>query len=461
MSLLQGVAKKIKATFTSKNTSEKRENPMSKKQGQGTLAVHAGQVVDPTTHARAVPIYQTTSYVFEDTQDGADLFGLKKLGNIYTRLMNPTTDVLEKRIAALEGGTAAVAFSSGAAAITASILNLAKAGDHIVSVSQLYGGTYDLFVDTLPKLGIEVTFVDANDPEAFRKAIRPNTKAIYGESQGNPRLNIFKYDEIVPIARAAGIPIIIDNTALTPYLHRPFDHGANIVVHSLTKFIGGHGTSLGGIIVDGGNFDWGNGKVPGYTEPDSSYHGLVFWDAFKAFPPAGGANVAFAFHVRTTILRNTGGTLSPFNSFLILQGAETLHVRLDRHSSNALKVAQYLEKHPKVAWVNYPGLPSSPAYKDGKKYILHNSGGALIGFGVKGGAAAGRKVIEALKLFSDLANIGDAKSLAIHPASTTHSQLNEKELLDAGVTPDFIRLSVGIEDVEDIIDDLNQALAQI
>jgi O-acetylhomoserine (thiol)-lyase len=434
---------------------------VSHKQGQGTLAVHAGQVVDPTTRSRAVPIYQTTSYVFKDTKQGADLFGLRELGNIYTRLMNPTTDVLEKRIAALEGGTAAVAFASGSAAITAAILNLAKSGDHIVSVSQLYGGTYNLFHNTLKTFGIEVTFVDADDPEAFRKAIKPNTKAIYGESQGNPRLNIFKYEEVSKIAKENGLPLIIDNTALTPYLHRPIDFGANIVVHSLTKFIGGHGTSLGGIIVDAGNFDWGNGKFPGFTEPDPSYHGLVFWDAFKAFPPAGGANVAFAFRVRTTLLRDTGATISPFNSFLILQGAETLHVRLDRHSSNALKVAQYLEKHPKVAWVNYPGLPSSPAHAGAKKYILHNSGGALIGFGVKGGVDEGRKVIEALKLFSDLANIGDAKSLAIHPASTTHSQLDGDELLSTGVTPDFIRLSIGIEDVEDIIYDLDQALATI
>jgi len=434
---------------------------VSHKQGQGTLAVHAGQEVDPTTRSRAVPIYQTTSYVFKDTKQGADLFGLRELGNIYTRLMNPTTDVLEKRIAALEGGTAAVAFASGSAAITAAILNLAKSGDHIVSVSQLYGGTYNLFHNTLKTFGIDVTFVDADDPEAFRRAIQPNTKAIYGESQGNPRLNIFKYEEIGKIARENGLPLVIDNTALTPYLHRPIDFGANIVVHSLTKFIGGHGTSLGGIIVDAGNFDWGNGKFPGYTEPDPSYHGLVFWDAFKAFPPAGGANVAFAFRVRTTLLRDTGATISPFNSFLILQGAETLHVRLDRHSSNALKVAQYLEKHPKVAWVNYPGLPSSPAHAAAKKYVLHNSGGALIGFGVKGGVDEGRKVIEALKLFSDLANIGDAKSLAIHPASTTHSQLEGDELLSTGVTPDFIRLSIGIEDVEDIIADLDQALATI
>ena len=434
---------------------------MSRNYGLGTLAVHAGQTVDKETHARAVPIYQTTSYVFEDTQDGADLFALKKLGNIYTRITNPTTAVLENRLAALEGGTAAVAFASGSAAITATILNLAKAGDNIVSVSQLYGGTYDLFAHTLPQLGITVTFVDADDPEAFRKAIQPNTKAIYGESQGNPRLNIFDYERIVPIAKEANIPLVIDNTALTPYLHRPFDFGANVVIHSLTKFIGGHGTSLGGIIVDGGNFDWGNGKFPGFTEPDPSYHGLIHWDAFKAFPPAGGANVAFAFKVRVQLLRNTGAALSPFNSFLILQGAETLHVRLDRHSENALRVAKYLENHPKVAWVNYPGLPSSPAYEAAKKYLKHDSGGALIGFGVKGGAAAGRKLIEALKLFSNLVNIGDAKSLAVHPASTTHSQLEGAELLSTGVTPDFVRLSVGIEDAKDLIEDLEQALATI
>jgi len=434
---------------------------VSHKQGQGTLAVHAGQVVDPTTTSRAVPIYQTTSYVFDSTERGANLFALKELGNIYTRLMNPTTDVLEKRIAALEGGTAAVAFASGSSAITAAILNLAKAGDHIVSVSQLYGGTYNLFHNTLPNLGIEVTFVDADDPQAFDRAVKPNTKAFYGESQGNPRLNIFPYDEVVPIAKRHGIPLVIDNTALTPYLHRPFDHGANVVVHSLTKFIGGHGTSLGGIIVDGGNFDWGAGRHPLYTQPDPSYHGLVFWDAFKSFPPAGGANVAFAFRVRTTLLRDTGAAISPFNSFLILLGAETLHLRMERHSANALKVAQFLEKHPKVAWVNYPGLPSSPAYDAAKKYVLHGSGGALVGFGVRGGIAEGRKVIDALKLFSHLANIGDAKSLAIHPASTTHSQLEGEALLSTGVTPDFIRLSVGVEDVEDIIADLDQALAQV
>jgi O-acetylhomoserine (thiol)-lyase len=422
--------------------------------------VHAGQVADPTTKACAVPIYQTSSYVFDSAEHAANLFALKELGNIYTRLMNPTTDVLEKRVAALEGGTAALAFSSGSAAITAAILNLAKVGDHIVSVSQLYGGTYNLFHNTLPNLGIEVTFVDAADPEAFRRAIKPNTKAFYGESLGNPRLNVFLYEQVSAIARENGIPLIIDNTALSPYLHRPLDFGANIVVHSLTKFIGGHGTSLGGAIVDGGNFDWGNGRFPGFTEPDPSYHGLRHWEAFKAFGPAGGANIAFAFKARLQLLRDTGACISPFNSFLILQGAETLHLRMQRHSENALAVARHLEKHPKVAWVNYPGLPSSPSHGAAKKY-LQNGFGALVGIGVKGGVNEGRKLIENLKLFSNLANIGDARSLAIHPASTTHSQLEGQELLSTGVTPDFVRLSIGIEDVEDIIADLDQALASI
>jgi len=433
---------------------------MSQIQGPGTLAVHAGQAADAATNACAVPIYQTSSYVFNSTEHAANLFGLKELGNIYTRLMNPTTDVLEKRVTALEGGTAGLAMSSGSAAITAAILNLASAGDHIVSVSQLYGGTYNLFHHTLPKLGIEVSFVDAEDPESFRRAARPNTKAFYGESQGNPRLNIFPFAEVGAIARELGVPLVIDNTALTPYLCRPLELGANIVVHSLTKFIGGHGTSLGGIIVDGGNFDWGSGKFPGFTDPDPSYHGLVHWDAFKAFPPAGGANIAFAFKARLQLLRDTGGCISPFNSFLILQGLETLHLRMERHCANALKVAQYLENHDKVAWVNYPGLKSSPAYDLANKY-LSNGSGALVGFGVRGGVDAGRKFIESLKLFLHLANIGDAKSLAIHPASTTHSQLSEEELLKSGVTSDFIRLSIGIEDSQDIITDLDQALAAV
>lgn len=422
--------------------------------------MHAGQAADKATHACAVPIYQTSSYAFDSTEHAANLFGLKELGNIYTRLMNPTTDVLEQRVAALEGGTAGLVMSSGSAAITYAILNLASAGDHIVSVSQLYGGTYNLFHNTLPKLGIEVSFVDGEDPESFRRALRPNTKAFYGESQGNPRLNFFPYEEVVAIAKEAGVPLIIDNTALSPYLHRPIEHGANIVVHSLTKFIGGHGTSLGGAIVDGGNFDWGSGKFPGFTEPDPSYHGLVYWDAFKAFPPAGGKNIAFAFKARLQLLRDTGACISPFNSFLILQGAETLHLRMERHCANALKVAQYLEQHDKVAWVNYPGLKSSKSYDAAKKY-LRNGAGALVGFGVKGGIDAGRKFIESLQLFTHLANIGDTRSLAIHPASTTHSQLEGEELLSTGVTPDFVRLSIGIEDAEDIIADLAQALEQV
>lgn len=424
----------------------------------GTKSIHAGQKPDPTTGSRAVPIYQTTSYQFRDTEHAANLFGLKELGNIYTRIMNPTTDVLEQRIAALEGGTAALAHSSGQAAITAAILNLAGAGDHIVSVAQLYGGTYNLFHYTLPKLGIEVSFVDGDDPENFRKALRKNTKAFYGEGLGNPRLNIFPFAEVAKIAKEAGVPLIIDNTALSPYLNRPFEHGANIVVHSATKYIGGHGTSIGGIAVDSGNFDWGNGRFPGFTEPDPSYHGLVHWDAFKAFPPAGGANIAFAMKMRLQFLRDVGSSLSPFNAFLLLQGLETLHLRVERHCANALKVAQFLEAHPKVRWVNYPGLKSSRYHDLAMKYLTNGFGG-LVGFGLKSGLEGGRKFIDALKLHSHVANIGDARSLAIHPASTTHSQLNAEERAAAGVTDDYVRLSVGIEDIEDIIADLELALA--
>jgi len=351
-----------------------------KKPGLGTQTLHAGQKPDPTTGSRAVPIYQTTSYQFRDTEHAANLFGLKELGNIYTRIMNPTTDVLEQRVAALEGGSAALAHSSGQAAITAAILNLAGAGDHIVSVSQLYGGTYNLFHYTLPKLGIEVSFVDGDDPENFRKAVKKNTKAFYGEGLGNPRLNIFPFAEVGKIAQEAGIPLIVDNTALSPYLNRPFEHGANIVVHSATKHIGGHGTSIGGIVVDGGNFDWGNGKFPGFTEPDPSYHGLPHWEAFKAFPPAGGANIAFVMKMRLQFLRDVGSCLSPFNAFLLLQGLETLHLRMERHCANALKVAQFLEAHPKVKWTNYPGLKSSKYHDLARKYLT-NGYGALVGFG--------------------------------------------------------------------------------
>lgn len=424
----------------------------------GTLTLHAGQKADPTTGACAVPIYQTTSYQFRDTEHAANLFGLKELGNIYTRIMNPTTDVLEKRLAALEGGSGALAHSSGQAAITASILNIAGAGDHIVSVAQLYGGTYNLFHYTLPKLGIQVSFVDGDDPENFRKALKPNTKAFFGEGLGNPRLNIFPFEEVAKIAKEAGVPLIIDNTALSPYLNRPFEHGANVVIHSATKHIGGHGTSIGGIVVDGGNFDWGRGRFPGFTEPDMSYHGLPHWEAFKAFAPAGGANIAFIMKMRLQFLRDVGSCLSPFNAFLLLQGLETLHLRMERHCANALKVAQYLESHSKVKWVNYPGLKSSRYHDLAKKYLT-NGFGALVGFGVKSGLEGGTKFINSLKLHSHVANIGDARSLAIHPASTTHSQLTAEERQAAGVTDDYVRLSVGIEDVEDIIADIEQALA--
>jgi len=425
----------------------------------GTKSLHAGQKADPTPGSRAVPIYQTTSYQFRDTEHAANLFGLKELGNIYTRIMNPTTDVLEQRLAALEGGSGALAHSSGQAAITASILNIAGAGDHIVSVAQLYGGTYNLFHYTLPKLGIQVSFVDGDDPENFRKAVKSNTKAFYGEGLGNPRLNILPFAEVAKIAKEVGVPLIVDNTALSPYLNRPFEHGANIVVHSATKHIGGHGTSIGGIVVDGGNFNWGNGKFPGFTEPDMSYHGLPHWEAFKAFAPAGGANIAFIMKMRLQFLRDIGSCISPFNSFLLLQGLETLHLRMERHCSNALKVAQYLEAHPKVKWTNYPGLKSSKYHDLAKKYLT-NGYGALVGFGLKSGFEGGSKFINALQLHSHVANIGDARSLAIHPASTTHSQLTAAERDSAGVTDDYVRLSVGIEDIEDIIADLEQALAK-
>ena len=429
------------------------ENP-----GLGTRALHAGQSPDPATGARALPIHQTTSFVFRDTEHAANLFGLKELGHIYTRLNNPTNDVLEARLAALEGGTGALAHSSGQAAITDAVLNICSAGDHMISVSQLYGGTYNLFHYTLPKLGIEVSFVDVDDPDGFRKALRPNTKLFYGEGMGNPRLNIFPFEEVAAIAREAGVPLVIDNTALSPMLNRPIEWGANIVVHSTTKYIGGHGTSIGGIVVDGGNFNWGNGKFPGFTEPDPSYHGLVHWDAFQAFPPFGGANVAFILKMRLQLMRDIGWVPSPMNSWLHLQGLETLHLRMERHCANASKVAQFLEADERVTWVNYPGLSSSPYHEAAKKY-LDGGFGALIGFGIKGGAEAGRKFIDSLKLFSHLANIGDAKSLAIHPATTTHSQLTAEEQRSTGVSEDYVRLSIGIEDIDDIIADLKAGLA--
>lgn len=424
--------------------------------GFDTLALHAGHSGDPTTKSRAVPIYQTTSYLFDDTAHAARLFGLQEFGNVYTRLMNPTTGVLEERVAALEGGTMAVAAASGQAAQQMAITTICEAGDHIVSSNSLYGGTYNQFHYTLPKSGIEVTFVDPSDPEAFRSAIRPNTKLFYGEILGNPKLDTLPVEEIANIGRAEGIPLMVDNTLATPYLVRPFEYGAAIVTHSLTKFMGGHGTSIGGIMVDGGNFDWSGGRHSGMTEPDPSYHGLKFWEVFGNFPGLG--NVAFAIKARVVALRDQGACISPFNSFQLLQGIETLSLRMERHSTNAQKVADFLASHPSVSWVNYPGLASHKDHGRAQRYFKRGLYGAILGFGIKGGYDAALKFIDSLKLFSLLANVGDAKSLVIHPASTTHSQLAPDEQLSAGVTPDFIRLSVGIEAIDDIIRDLDQAL---
>jgi O-acetylhomoserine (thiol)-lyase len=422
--------------------------------GFETAALHAGQEPDPVTGSRAVPIYQTTSYQFNDTSHAADLFGLRAFGNIYTRLMNPTTDVLEKRIAELEGGAAAVAVSSGQSATSLAIWTLAKAGDEIVSTTSLYGGTYNLFHYTLPRFGITVKFVDGS-PESIKAAITDKTKAIYSETVGNPDLKTLDIRAVADVAHEAGVPLILDNTIPSPALIRPIDHGADIVVHSLTKFIGGHGTSLGGIIVDSGNFDWTSSPrfKEDFVDPDPSYHGLSFSEAF--------GNIAFALKVRTQGLRDIGPALSPFNAWQILQGAETLPIRMERHSQNAKKVAEFLANHPKVEWVTYPGLENHSDHEVAKKYWKDGNFGAIIGFGVKGGAEAGKKLVESVKLFSHLANIGDAKSLIIHPATTTHSQLTEEELLSTGVTPDFLRLSIGLESIGDIITDLEQALDQI
>lgn len=416
-----------------------------------SLLLHGGQEADPTTGARAVPIYQTSSYQFKDSEHAANLFALKEFGNIYTRLQNPTTDVFEKRMALLDGGAGALAVASGSSAITLAILNIAQAGDEIVSADNLYGGTYNLFHYTLARLGIKVKFVRSGDLDGFKKAITPKTKALFAETIGNPKLDVTDIEGLANIAHAAGIPLIVDNT-VAPYLVRPIDFGADIVVYSATKFIGGHGTSLGGVIVDGGKFDWTNGKFPLIAAPDASYHGVNFVEALK---PIG--NIAYIIKARVTLLRDIGAAVSPFNSFLFLQGLETLHLRMERHCQNALAVAGYLEKHPSVAWVNYPGLGSSPEKERARKY-LSKGAGAIIGFGIKGGAPAGKKFINALQLISHLANIGDAKSLAIHPATTTHQQLSDQEQLAAGVTPDFIRLSIGIENVNDIIADIEQAL---
>ncbi|MFZ3056158.1 MAG: O-acetylhomoserine aminocarboxypropyltransferase/cysteine synthase family protein [Smithella sp.] len=419
-----------------------------------TLALHGGQDADPATGSRAVPIYQTTSYQFKDTEHAANLFGLKEFGNIYTRMMNPTTDVFEKRMALLDGGVGALAVASGQSAITLSLLNIARVGDEIVSADNLYGGTYNLFHYIFSRLGITVKFVKSNDLDAFERAITPKTKAIYAESIGNPKLDVADIEGIAHVAHKNGIPFVLDNT-VSPYLLRPIDFGVDIVAYSATKFIGGHGTSLGGVIVDSGKFDWTNGKFPLIADPDPSYHGINFVEALK---PHG--NIAYITKARVSLLRDLGPALSPFNAFLFLQGLETIHLRMIRHSENALAVAVYLEKHPKVNWVNYPGLKSSREQQRVKKY-LPKGAGAIIGFGIKGGAEAGKKFIESLELISHLANVGDAKTLAIHPATTTHQQLSAEEQLATGVTPDFIRLSIGIEHIDDIIADIEQALTKV
>jgi O-acetylhomoserine (thiol)-lyase len=417
-----------------------------------TLAIHGGQEPDPATNARAVPIYQTTSYNFTDADHAARLFALKEFGNIYSRIMNPTNDVLEKRLAALEGGAAGLVLSSGQAAETLTILTLAGAGDELVSTTSLYGGTYNLFHYTLPKLGITVRFVDADDEAGLRAAINDKTKAVYTETVGNPKLDIADIEKLAKIAHENGLPLIIDNTTPSPALCRPIEFGADIVVHSLTKFIGGHGTSIGGAIIDGGKFDWqASGRFPDFTTPDPSYHGVVYTEAFGP--------LAFIIKVRVQALRDVGASLSPFNGFLFLQGAETLHLRMERHSENALEVAKFLQNHPQVEWVNYPGLESSPYYGRIKKY-MPDGAGAIVTFGIRGGLEAGKKFINSLKLFSLLANIGDAKSLVIHPASTTHSQLTEEEQATTGVTPGLVRLSVGIEDIRDIIADIDRGLKE-
>ncbi|MCS6882995.1 MAG: homocysteine synthase [Oscillochloridaceae bacterium] len=420
--------------------------------GFETLALHGGQVPDPTTGARAVPIYQTTSYQFQDTDHAARLFGLQEFGNIYTRIMNPTTDVFERRMAALEGGVGALALASGQAAETLAILNLAGAGDNIVSSTDLYGGTYNLFRHTLPKIGITTRFVDGRDIEGFRAAIDDRTRAFFLELVGNPKLDVLDLERIAAVAHEAGVAVIVDATTVTPYLWQPLKHGADIVIHSATKYLGGHGTSIGGVIVDGGKFDWANGRYPEFTTPDPSYHGLVYTQAL--------GNLAYIIKVRVQLLRDIGAAISPFNSFLLLQGLETLPLRMERHSQNALAVARYLSEHPKVAWVNYPGLPSHPSYELAQKYLPRGQSG-IVGFGIEGGLEAGKKFINSLKLFSHLANIGDAKSLAIHPASTTHSQLTPEEQALTGVTEDYVRLSIGIETIDDIIADLEQALSRV
>ena len=420
--------------------------------GFETRQIHAGAAPDPTTGARATPIYQTTSYTFRDTDHAAALFGLTEMGNIYTRIMNPTQDVLEQRIASLEGGVAALATASGQSAVLMSILNIAEAGDHIVASASLYGGTYNLFKHNLPKLGISVDFVEnPDDADEWSKLAKPNTKAFFGEMIGNPKGDVLDVVAVSTVSHANGIPLIVDNTLATPYLCRPFEHGADIVVHSLTKFIGGHGTSIGGCIVDSGTFDWGaSGKFPMLTEPDPSYHGLKYWEAVGP--------IAYIIKARVQLLRDHGAAISPFNSFLLIQGVETLSVRMDRHCANALKVAQYLEAHPDVELVRYPGLVSSPWQSGASKYLPKGSG-AILNFELKGGVQAGKKFVESVQLFSHLANVGDLRSLIIHPATTTHSQLTAEEQIATGVTPGLVRLSIGLESVDDLIADLDHAFA--
>jgi O-acetylhomoserine (thiol)-lyase len=419
--------------------------------GFDTLALHGGQEVDSATTARAVPIYQSTSYVFHDTDHAANLFSLSEMGNIYTRIMNPTTDVFEKRMALLEKGVGALATSSGQAAETLAILNIAGAGDEIVSAASLYGGTYNLFHYTLPKIGVDVKFVDDRDPENFRAAITDKTKALFAETVGNPALHTLDIEAVAAVAHEAGIPLIMDNTLPSPYLVNPLEHGADIVVHSATKFIGGHGTSIGGVIVDGGRFPWDNGNFPGFTEPDPSYHGL------EIYPTLG--ELSFIMKARIQMLRDYGPALSPFNSFLFLQGLETLPLRMERHSQNAQAVAEFLQGHPKVNWVNYPGLPDHSTHELARRYHRLAYFGAILGFGIDGGLEAGKRFIDRLEVHSLLANVGDAKSLVIHPASTTHSQLSVDEQRSTGVTDDYVRLSVGLESIDDILYDLDQALS--
>ena len=419
--------------------------------GFETLALHAGQDVDPHTTARAVPIYQSTSYVFHDTDHAANLFALSEMGNIYTRIMNPTTDVFERRVAALEKGVGALATASGQAAETLAILNIMGTGDEIVSAAQLYGGTYNLFHYTLPKIGIDVKYAEGTDPEGFRAAITERTRALFIETVGNPALNTLDIEALAQVAHDAGVPLIVDNTLPSPYLVQPLEHGADIVIHSATKFIGGHGTSIGGVIVDGGRFPWDNGKFPGFTEPDPSYHGL------EIYPTLG--ELSFILKARVQMLRDYGPALSPFNSFLFLQGLETLPLRMERHSQNAMAVAEFLQSHPRVDWVNYPGLPDHPTHDIARKYHREGLYGAILGFGIDGGLEGGKRFIDRLQLHSLLANVGDAKSLVIHPASTTHSQLSIDEQASTGVTPDYVRLSVGLESIDDILGDLDQALS--